>query len=112
MGKWGIPLTGVTTTYSVSGYAGVSRDADGVREAVFAGRSLPRVPVSAPVARGVLVSTVWPRESLADGRGVVSVRELRLQGLRDSRNGFPGDQETTCCPTIIAQAVLPQDAVD
>jgi hypothetical protein len=28
--KRGIPLTGVTTTCSVSEYAGVSRDADGV----------------------------------------------------------------------------------
>jgi len=31
---------------------------------------------------------------LADGRDIVTVRELRLQGIRDSRNSFPGNQET------------------
>ena len=77
----GIPLTGVTTTCSVSGHGRLSRDADGVRKAVFDGRGLPGVPVSAPVARRVFVSALWSREGLADGRGVVAVREVRLQGF-------------------------------
>ena len=88
-------MTGVTTTYSVSGHGGLSRDADGVRKAVFHGGGLPGVPISAPVAQGILMSAVWSREGLADERGAVAVREVRLQGFRDRRNSFPGDQETT-----------------
>ncbi len=91
---WGIHLTKPLPTCSVVRYAGLSQDTRRVRSRLCDGRDVSKLPCTAAVAGGFLLSSVWTYESLRDRSDAVPVFGVSLPSICHRRNDLSGHPQT------------------